>query len=310
MRRFRKTQGDSLDLLLDTICNAFGGIVLIAILITLLTSDARERLKDVATTADKELVERQIASLKSDIKEAEEYLERQASSVSVDPGLVARLDQAKASLQTAKDKNSSAWNAWETSAAKASGNDPETDKLLGEKVSVASRLSKLKTETDALNEKLERLKQRFEALKRERSDILNSKAEQLRLPKEQPERGGNVFILLKQNEIFPLLVAEGGDLTLNDYSLDWRDLGEDSVEVTPLVGKGISPSSAGASLGQTLDLLKREGKYAALSVDSKSAEAYRALRAELLRRSVPFGWGHTESLKESFGPTGTKPPPL
>jgi hypothetical protein len=310
MRRFRNTQSDSLDLLLDTICNAFGGIVLITILITLLTNDARERLQDVATSADKELVERQIATLKSDIKEAEEYLERQASSVSVDPGLVAHLDQAKASLQTAKDKNASAWNAWETSAAKASGNDPEADKILGEKVSVASRVSRLKTETDALNQKLEWLKQRFGALKRERSDILNSKAEQLRLPKEQPERGGNVFILLKQNEIFPLLVAEGGELALNDYSLDWKDLGEDSVEVTPLIGKGISPSGAGSSLGQTLDLIKREGKYAALSVDSKSAEAYRALRAELLRRSVPFGWGHTESLKESFGPNGTKPPPL
>ena len=115
---------------------------------------------------------------------------------------------------------------------------------------------------------------------------------------------------MKQNEIFPLLVAEGGELALNDYSLDWKDLGEDSVEVTPLIGKGISPSGAGSSLGQTLDLINREGKYAALSVDSKSAEAYRALRAELLRRSVLFGWGHTESLKESFGPNGTKPPPL
>jgi hypothetical protein len=310
MRRFRNTQSDSLDLLLDTICNAFGGIVLIAILITLLTSDARERLQDVATSADKELVERQIASLKSDIREAEEYFERQASSVSVDPGLAARLDQAKASLQTAKDKNASAWNAWEKSAAKASGNDPEADKILGEKVAVASRLSRLKTETDALNQKLERLKQRLEALKRERSDILTSKAEQLRLPKEQPERGGSVFILLKQNEIFPLLVAGSGELTINDDSLGWRDLGGDSVEVTPLIGKGVSPASAGSSLGQTLEMIKREGKYAALSIDSKSAEAYRALRAELLRRSVPFGWGYTESLKESFGPSGSKPPPL
>jgi hypothetical protein len=299
-----------LDLLLDTICNAFGGIVLIAILITLLTSDTKEKLEEAATTADKELIERQIDSVKSDIKEAEEYLQRQASSVSVDPVLVARLDRAKASLQTAKDKNAEVWSAWQKAAAKASGNDPEADKVLGEKVSVASRLARLRTQTEALDQKLERLKQRLETLRRERSDIVASKAEQLRLPKEQPERGGNVFILLKQNEIFPLLVAESGDLSLNKYSLDWRDLAEDSVEVTPLIGKGVSPSSAGSSLGQTLELMKREGKYAALSIDSKSAEAYRALRAELLRRSVPFGWGHTESLKESFGPNGSKPPPL
>ena len=295
---------------MDTICNAFGGIVLIAILITLLTSDARKKLQEVATSADKELIERQIASLRSDIKEAEEYLERQATTVSVDPGLVARLDQAKTSLQTAKDKNASAWSTWKNSAVKASGNDPEADKVLGEKVTVASKLSRLKTETDALNQKLERLKQRLETLRRQRSDVLASKAEQLRLPKEQPERGGHVFILLKQNEIFPMFVADGGYIKKNTHSLDWKDLGEDSFEVTPLVGKGISPSSAGASLGRTLDFIKREGKYAALNVDSKSAEAYRALRAELLRRSVPFGWSHREALTEGFGPNGTKPPPL
>jgi septal ring factor EnvC (AmiA/AmiB activator) len=201
MRRFRTTQNDSLDLLLDTICNAFGGIVLIAILITLLTSDTKQRLQEAATSADKELVERQIASLKSDIKEAEEYLARQATVVSVDPNLIARLDGAKVALQTAKNKNAEAWSAWEKAAAKAAGKDPEADKVLGEKISVASRLAKVRTETEALNEKLGRLKQRLETLKRERSDIVASKAEQLRLPKERSKEGGMSNFILFYDEV-------------------------------------------------------------------------------------------------------------
>ena len=310
MRRFRTTQNDSLDLLLDTICNAFGGIVLIAILITLLTSDAKQKLQEAATSADRELVERQIASVQSDIREAEEYLARQASSVSVDPNLAARLAGANAALQTAKDKNAEAWSAWGKAAAKASGNDPQANKILGEKVSVASRLARLKTETEALNDKLGRLKQRLETLKRERSDIVASKAEQLRLPKEQSERGGQRFFLLKNNEIYPLDIERNGRLAENRDSLDWSEQDGDSFEVTPQTGKGVSPENASSRLRSTLELIKKEGGYAILNVDSKSAKAYRVLRSELIRLGLPFGWSHRESPTEGFGPDGTKPPPL
>lgn len=310
MRSLRSKRGDSLDLLLDTMCNAFGGIVLIAILITLLTRETRRQFDERSSDLDRELVERQIASLQSDIREAIEYLARQASSVSVDPALAARLDEAKTSLQTAKEKNAEAWDVWQKAAAKAGGNDPEVDRLVTQKASLTSRLARLTTEGRALKDKANRLAERLEALRRERSDIVESKSEYLRLPKEQPERSGNVFFLLKNNEIFPLLVEEGGDLEINDYSLQWRALDSESVEVTPLVGKGTSPAAAASVLGATLQLMNREGKYAALDVDSKSAEAYRSLRKELLRFRVPFGWSYDETLKQRFGPNGTKPPPL
>jgi hypothetical protein len=310
MRFLRSKRGDSLDLLLDTMCNAFGGIVLIAILITLLTRETRRQFDERSSDLDRELVERQIASLQSDIKEANEYLARQASSVSVDPALAARLDEAKTSLQTAKEKNEEAWNAWQKAAAKAGANDPEVDRLVTQKASLASRLARLTTEGRALKDKANRLGERLEALRRERSDIVENKSEYLRLPKEQPERSGNVFFLLKNNEVFPLLVEEGGDLEINDYSLQWRKLDSESVEVTPLFGKGASPAAVASALGATLQLMNREGKYAALDVDSKSAQAYRALRKELLRFRVPFGWSHDETPKQRFGPNGTKPPPL
>jgi hypothetical protein len=309
-RRFRSRANDSLDLLLDTICNAFGGIVLIAILITLLTRDTQDRMEEQASSADRELIERQIASLQSDIKEAQDYLQRQADAVSVDPKLLSQLDQLKGALETAKGENNEAWVAWKDSASKAAGYDPESDKALGDRVAITSRLSRLKTENTSLKEKLDRLKMRLETLRRERAEIVNSKAEQLRLPKEQAERVGYVFILLKNSEIYPLFTARDGELKPNEYSLEWERFGDSGYNVTPISGKGIRPEAAGSALAEFLDVLAREGKYAALDVDSKSVEAYRALRTELLRRRIPFGWDYDETAKQSFSPSGTVPPPL
>jgi len=310
MRRFRTKKSDSLDLLLDTMCNAFGGIVLIAILITLLTRDTRDRMEATATGADRELLERQIISLRGDVAEAKEYLERQATIVSVDPNLLAKLGEAKGALEKAKGKNEAAWKAWEAASAKATGKDPEADKALAEKTALASRLARLKTEGAAQTEKLERLKLRLETLRRERSDIIAEKSEQLRLPKEQPERGGNIFFLLKNNEIHPLRIARSGALVRNHESLQWREIDSDSVEATTQAGRGFAPYSVGRTLGPTFDVMRRDGNYAALDVDSRSAEAYRALRAELLRRGIPFGWSYDEDTTLIFGSRGSKPPPL
>jgi hypothetical protein len=310
VRRFKSKGNDSLDLLLDTICNAFGGIVLIAILITLLTQDTQERIEEESASVDRELVERQIAALQSDIKEAQEYLQRQAASISVDPNLLGRLDELKAQLQTAKGKNDEAWTAWKDSASKAAGDNPKADQAFGDKVAITSRLSRLRTENIALNEKLDRLRMRLDTLRRERADVITSRSEQLRLPKEQAARSGHVYILLKQGEIFPLVLAQNSRLADNEYSLEWdRYGGERTFRVAPIVGKGVKPAEVGFALGKTLELMAKEGKYAALDVDSKSVQAYRALRTELLRRGIPFGWSYDERTTIGFCPNGVGPPP-
>ena len=48
MRASRWTgQGDSLDLLLDTMCNLFGGIVFVALLIAMLASDGATKRAEI-----------------------------------------------------------------------------------------------------------------------------------------------------------------------------------------------------------------------------------------------------------------------
>lgn len=309
MRRFRAKHSDSLDLLLDTICNAFGGIVLIAILITLLTRDARERLDSQATQQDRELIERQIASLQRDIDEAKKYLKRQAGDVSVDPALTERLRDAKIKLATAKGENDQAWKAWKQAAAKASGDDPEADQALGDKVAAASRLAKVKTEQAALVDKVERLRHRLQTLKKERSNVVTSKAESLRLPKEGSMSGAPTYFILRYNEIYPVYLASGSGWIGNKNCFDWQEQGDD-LALTPIRGKGLSPDSFQSSVSESIALTKREGSYVALLVAPDSVDAYREMRKVLVSAGVLFGWRVRDQSPYHFGSEGSSPPPL
>ncbi|MBE2180751.1 MAG: hypothetical protein IAE97_09795, partial [Chthoniobacterales bacterium] len=60
--------------MLDTICNAFGGIVLIAILIALITRQATKHVEPRAADEDRDVVEQQISDLQTDVDELKDYL--------------------------------------------------------------------------------------------------------------------------------------------------------------------------------------------------------------------------------------------
>src|SRR5215212_2230753 len=80
MSRRRRHQPDSLELLLDTMCNTFGGIIMIALLIALLSRDASS---DTAITQRAETVRRQIEQTQKQTIEAEQL--RQRLQQSIDP---------------------------------------------------------------------------------------------------------------------------------------------------------------------------------------------------------------------------------
>ena len=58
--------GDSLDLLLDTMCNLFGGIVFVALLVALLAGDGASKKVNEALNPTEDLLHREIANLQAD----------------------------------------------------------------------------------------------------------------------------------------------------------------------------------------------------------------------------------------------------
>jgi len=71
-RRRKMSEGDSLDLLLDTICNMFGGIVFISLLVVLLLQNS----ENVSASRDQEIAPKDIELLKEDLIQTQTELER------------------------------------------------------------------------------------------------------------------------------------------------------------------------------------------------------------------------------------------
>ena len=62
-RRYKQDETDSLDMLLDALCNMFGGIIFIALLVVIMSSNPSDTEPDTEATAAQESDEEQIARM-------------------------------------------------------------------------------------------------------------------------------------------------------------------------------------------------------------------------------------------------------
>src|ERR1700741_570184 len=64
----RRKPHDSLYMLLDTMCNAFGGIILLAVLVVLLTS--KEKIQNATAADSTEMLQRRIALAQTNLQQS------------------------------------------------------------------------------------------------------------------------------------------------------------------------------------------------------------------------------------------------
>ena len=102
MKTGRFTQSDSTGLLLDTVCNVFGGIILIALLVALLAQEAESQLKlDVNPDARMELLQRRVDRIIAEntrVRAKNAETEKQLAAL-IDPAIGKLLDTIEASKQ-------------------------------------------------------------------------------------------------------------------------------------------------------------------------------------------------------------------
>jgi uncharacterized membrane-anchored protein YhcB (DUF1043 family) len=310
MRRSRRTNKDSFDLLLDTICNAFGGIVLIAVLITLLTKHARETVDPKSAAEDRDVVEQQIFDTRRELDELRRYFDEIREKAIADPATTAALQAEMDRLEAAKKANNAAWTQWQAAASRAGGNDPDADRLVSERATLARLLADARSAQSAAEATLERMQNRMEELQDKIEQEIAARSEMLRLPKERAKEGGMSNFILFYDEVFPLHLFSNRRWQENRDPLLWVDVTERTCDVTPQRGKGIDPSAVGNQLRETIAEMRKSGEYAAIYLTPESVKAYRALREELVQAGVLFGWTVDERTTQRFGPDGSSPPPL
>jgi hypothetical protein len=304
----RKMPPDSLYLLLDTLCNAFGGIILLAVLVVLLTS--KEKTQSSKAADSQEMLQRRLAIAQTDLQKSQqlaaslqakandERLKQQVELLSTRKALQEAIRQSRETVaQYSKDLDT------------ASAVDPsERLKFLNAQLA-AAEAHKLEARNSlaAADENTKRLKQRLADLERQVTTKLDELQRPLRLPKEHETGKRVIYVIVKYGHIY---LCRNYDLSRNETDIDWTTtLTGETAE--PRRGQGIDPTGSTAGLINFFKNMSDDSVYVAFCVYDDSFPAF--IRAKQLASDcgLAYGWEpfQISDGPVSFGAVGHTPKP-
>jgi len=234
-RRWKREEGDSLDLLLDTMCNLFGGIIFVALLVALLAGDDASKKVNPSRSPSQDLLEREIANLEEEEQSLKQVLAEEtkhgASKVSAE-------DQA--AVKTLKNELEALRQALQL----ASG-DPSEGQDLGQflqeakerKSNLEKEAIRLENQKKSLKEEKERLAKRMADLKKRGEEAVEEKIQGFRFPRERASSKKPYWILLSGDEVFPVQNADSGWSYWEKYVTVRPAPNRD--EIRPIAGRGL-----------------------------------------------------------------------
>ena len=303
-RRRALAPADSLDLLLDTMCNTFGGIILIALLVALMP---QKKLGGEAPAPSLALYEQRIAFAEAELAELQKHVTNKptddASAVTAElVGAQERLTNArKDALLLASDVSKKAASiatlggaAWEQLAE-------EFKKLERREIEVRNLIAATEAETA-------RLQERRAALEAQTRDEQAKQTVKLRFPKERPRTRNSLAVICKFGRFYPIHQLGGAKDRTN---ITWKSVGSESEESIPLAEKGLQLPKDAASFRTLLTTFKAEDVYVAFYVYPESYEVFRAAKDTAIESGYEFGIEVVPAGRRLiWGPNGSSPPPL
>lgn len=304
----RKMPPDSLYLLLDTLCNAFGGIILLAVLVVLLTS--KEKTQSSKAADSQEMLQRRLAIAQTDLQKSQQLAASLQAKANDE-----RLKEQVELLSTRKDLQDAIQQSRETVAQNskdldtASAVDPsERLKFLNAQLAAAeAHKLEAKNSLAAADENFKRLKQRLADLERQVTTKLDELQRPLRLPKEHETGKRVIYIIARYGHIY---LCRNFDLSRNETDIDWTTtLTGETAE--PRRGQGIDPTGSTAGLINFFKNMSDDSVYVAFCVYEDSFPAF--IRAKQLASDcgLAYGWEpfQISDGPVSFGAVGRTPKP-
>jgi|688.fasta_scaffold463863_1 hypothetical protein len=302
--------GDSLELLLDTLCNIFGGIVLISCLLAILPRQKMPPPLIPAESAKEEMTERRIIKATEEIDRLKSDIEQ--LSQSTDPK-IAELQSRRNSLnelleslqKNAKDKDDLELNEADIRAIAAKG-DP---KLLEEKL-MELKLQKSKNESKHATtvDKIRYLEQRSKNLTEEAEKLGKEKIQAVRFPRERAAKASPFPIIVRYDRVYPLQV-DGGKRSNPDVEMIPID--DNSERARPIMGRGIASPIDDAALLTLLKVVETKGYYATVYLYPDSHRVFNDLTQVMGKAGISYGLEFVEAARElNFGSNGSAPPEL
>ena len=243
MKTGRFEQSDSTGLMLDIVCNVFGGILLIAILVALLAQETESELTpDPNSDAKWELIQRRIGRIIAEnerIKQKNAELEEEMAAMN-DPiryQLLDSLTEAKQELDTVEDELQAQQRALNVSSNINA--DDLLENLKTAKAEAENQLAAEKAKSLLLEASLGQLKQRELDLVEERKVAKEKQISRKRLPQERPINKKPLWVLVRYGKLYPVRLPSSRNIfDRNKGSIRWTDEFESKM-AEPIPEKGI-----------------------------------------------------------------------
>jgi hypothetical protein len=294
-------------MLLDTMCNAFGGIILLAVLVTLLTSKERDTATGASDT--QEMLQRRLALAKATLQQSLHL--RASLQAKADDGRwktqVSLLDTRRKIQDEIKAIRELAAQSAKELDASASSDPTERMKSLNAQLA-AAQARKLETQNSlaASKDNAKRLNARLVGLEKQATDLVNESQRQVRLPKEHETGKSVIYIIARYGRIYP---CRNSDLSRNETDIDWTSaLSRETAR--PKQGRGIDPANA-ATLRTYFRNLSGNSAYVAFCVFEDSFPAFVRAKQLATESGLAYGWEPFQFSDGpvSFGPVGHTPKP-
>jgi hypothetical protein len=279
-RSLGKASANSLELLLDTICNMFGSIILITLLIVIVTSEKPiDQILDMDQGPDREEIDRRIETARLQIESLLAQIQKEREKAPAATADEKHAADLQAQVQAAEAALQSALREQQIAIDKTS---PEFAKTLRD---LNARLESIKVEITDLENQLASAQSRRPSLQAELANLqaahnglAGANTEKIRLPKERTTDKSPFFVICRYNKVYPVdLVTTSGNLRPNP-DLKILSLDEDSDAFLPIPALGIPADSQKirAALSQTPSRF-----FIVCLVFPDSVEAFRQLRKGL-----------------------------
>jgi hypothetical protein len=281
----RRSLTDSLQLLVDTICNLFGSIVIISLLMALLSKDAAPD----ATAGQSADIQRQIQQTQTDLEETRRFQSTILPNAE-DTQRLALADKI-AELKTLVSSNlalvqSNTAPATSTTAVA----DIPVEDLLASKTALETQLA-------ALTNQLDRVRQ--------------ANTRQLRLPRERATGKKTYYVICRFGKIYPVHIFREGQRERNNHTITWDQAPYGGSTATPRRELGLDPATSLAGFASIFTDLAAQTYAVHFLVYPDSFPAFLAARQIPLNRNYDTGWEfYTEDRTVVFSSRGSAPPAL
>jgi hypothetical protein len=279
----RKTPPDSLYLLLDTLCNAFGGIILLAVLVVLLTS--KEKSKETPAKDSPEMTARRLAIAQNNLRQSDEL----SASLQAKAG-DARWKQQMVLLTTRKDlqetiqqlRDNLVQDAAELERTNASDPAARLKSLTAQQAAAqASRLN-ASNSLSAAGENIKRLTQRLADLEKQVKVKLADSERALRLPKEHDTGKHVLYLIVRYGRFYP---CQNLDLSHNETDIRWASFFGREIAF-PIEGRGLDLNGVANYFNE----LSASDVYVAFCAYDDSFPTFIQGKQVALERGITYGW--------------------